>query len=105
MEEKRIFLIKLILSESLMAIGIIPIFLRFFLPGGWMQAGSESYEAAKNAIWVWAVISPIFFWAGGILLFKMLGDKMPLGDITWFGLLFMLQIIWIMLLLYTMVIY
>ena len=103
--EKEIFLIKLVFSESLMAVGLIPIFLNFLLPvWGWVPM-PESYERAIDFIWAWCILAPIFFWAGGILLHKSLGEKMPVGSIIWYGFLFMIQVVWIMTLLYKMVIY
>jgi len=103
MEEKKVFLIKLVLSESLMAIGIVSFFLFLILPRREFLPMPASYYQMANAVVFLYIISPIFFWAGGIFLHNISGDKMPVGPIIWYGLLGIFQTSWIFILLYSMI--
>jgi hypothetical protein len=93
MEEPRKKLMKIVFSESLIMLGLIPIILMFFLPhGGFGTIYSSNYLHALAVTDAWFIISPAFSWIGGILLYKSVEDTNSKMVAIWYAI--MLQTIW-----------
>lgn len=88
-----------------MMLSFIPIIMMFILPhGGFGVPYSDNYLEALAAIYMWYLISPVFFWIGGILLYISVEDRNSRIVTIWYAI--MLQMIWIFALLFSvMVIY